>query len=151
MTAKRLKAVIRKIVSEEIKNQLNEIFINDKEKVNLVELSKEVKPKKQVKQVEKKQYTKNKSLNEVLNETVGLSSKSSETDEYPTMGGKPFDSSRMAEMLGYGSGKDVKRDMVGIDTAKKAGVDPNSVPDGVMNALTRDYSDLMKHINKKKQ
>ena len=60
MTAKRLKAVIRKIVSEEIKNQLNEIFINDKEKVNLVELSKEVKPKKQVKQVEKKQYTKNK-------------------------------------------------------------------------------------------
>ena len=151
MTAKRLKAVIRKIVSEEIKNQLNEIFINDKEKVNLVELSKEVKPKKQVKQVEKKQYTKNKSLNEVLNETVGLSSKSSETDEYPTMSGKPFDSSRMAEMLGYGSSKEVKRDMVGIDTAKKAGVDPNSVPDGVMNALTRDYSDLMKHINKKKQ
>ena len=151
MTAKRLKAVIRKIVSEEIKNQLNEIFINDKEKVNLVELSKEVKPKKQVKQVEKKQYTKNKSLNEVLNETVGLSSKSSETDEYPTMSGKPFDSSRMAEMLVYGSSKEVKRDMVVIDTAKKAGVDPNSVPDGVMNALTRDYSDLMKHINKKKQ
>ena len=151
MTAKKLKAVIRKIVSEEIKNQLNEIFINDKEKLNLVELSKEVEPKKQAKPEENKQYTKNESLNKVLNETVGLNKKSSEMDEYPTMSGKAFDSSRMAEMLGYGSTKEVKRDMVGIDTAKKAGVDPNSVPDGVMNALTRDYSDLMKHMNKKKQ
>ena len=41
-----------------------------------------------------------KTLNEVLNETVGLS-KGDEMDEYPTMGGGVFDSSR-SELLGYG-------------------------------------------------
>ena len=51
------------------------------------------KPKK-VQKKELVQYTKNKELNDVLNETVGLSKGDSEMDEYPTMGGGVFDSSR---------------------------------------------------------
>ena len=48
------------------------------------------------------QYTENSALNKVLNETVGLNDKSPEMDEYPTMGGGAFDSSRASELLGYG-------------------------------------------------
>ena len=45
--------------------------------------------------------------------------------------------------------EDVKRDMVAVDTFKKAGVSSEQVPEAVTNALTRDYSDLMKAMNKK--
>ena len=39
----------------------------------------------------------------------------------------------------------LQRDMVAVDTMKKAGVTSAQVPEHVTNALTRDYSDLMKH------
>ena len=40
--------------------------------------------------------------------------------------------------------------MAAVDTIKKAGVSVDQVPEDVQNALTRDYSGLMKAINKKK-
>ena len=46
---------------------------------------------------------------------------------------------------------DVKRDMVAVDTFKKAGVSSDQVPEAVTNALTRDYSGLMKAMDKKKK
>ena len=61
-----------------------------------------------------------------------------------------FDSSKMSEMMGYGKSDDMKRDMVAVDTIKKAGRSLEQVPDHVTNALTRDYSGLMKAIDKKK-
>ena len=94
------------------------------------------------------QYTKNKSLNDVLNETVGLSKK--QNSEYPTMGNGIFDSNKMTELLGYGQTEEVKRDMVAVDTIKKAGMSVDQVPEHVTNALTKDYSALMKALNKKK-
>ena len=98
---------------------------------------------------EKKTYTKNKSLNDVLNETVGLTKTKSQTEDYPTLGGGTFDTNRMAELMGYGQPEEAKRDMVAVDTLKKAGKSVNDVPEAVTNALTRDYSDLMKAMNKK--
>ena len=44
----------------------------------------------------------------------------------------------------------LKSDYVEQTLAEK-GVTPEQVGDGVVNALTRDYSDLMKVINKKKK
>ena len=73
----------------------------------------------------------------------------SQKDEYPTIGGKAFDTSRMSELMGYGKPEEVKRDMVAIDTFKRAGVTSEQVPEYVTNALTRDYSSLMNVINKK--
>ena len=64
-------------------------------------------------------------------------------------GGGTFDTSRMAELMGYGQPEEAKRDMVAVDTLKKAGKSVNDVPESLTNALTRDYSDLMKAINKK--
>ena len=69
------------------------------------------------------------SLNQILNETVGGiegNSGGGEFDEYPTMGGKAFDSTRMAEALGYGElaggNEEVAREMGAVKTIKDAGL-----------------------------
>jgi len=148
MTKKELVKIIREVVRREIKKEINEIFINE-QKTSEPQLA-DVIPYGQTEPKKKKvKYTKNKSLNDVLNETVGLSKQQSEMEEYPTLGGGAFDSTRMAEMMGYGKPEEARRDMVAVDTIKKAGKSVNDVPEHVTNALTRDYSGLMKAIEKK--
>ena len=153
MNKDKLLKVIELVVRKEIKKQLTEIFINDKEEIKLAEVIS--KPKsKVVKKKSKKQYTKNKALNEVLNNTKPLGT--SETDEYPSLGGGVLGSDNMAEVLGYGDlgrgqNKEKAREMAAVDSIKKAGVSVDAVPEDVQNALTRDYSGLMKAIDKKKK
>tara|TARA_Y100001938_G_scaffold134096_1_gene194202 strand:+ start:1635 stop:2084 length:450 start_codon:yes stop_codon:yes gene_type:complete len=145
MTKKALVKIIQEVVRREIKKEVSKIFIEEQKSSpkQLKDIIEQVpKQKTNVK------YTNNKSLNDVLNETVGLSKK---TDEYPTMGGGAFDTSRMTELLGYGQTEEVKRDMVAVDTIKKAGKSVDQVPEHVTNALTKDYSALMKALDKKKQ
>ena len=152
MTKKDLVKVIQEIVRREVKKEVKKIFIKeqttskDSAPVLADIVEQEIsQPKKEVK------YTKNKSLNDVLNETVGLSKKQSEFEEYPTLGGGTFDKSKMQELMGYGQSDEVKRDMAAIDTLKKAGKSVEDVPEHVTNALTKDYSGLMKALDKKKQ
>lgn len=141
--------IIELVVRKEVKKQVNEIFIKEN-KSSLKSLAPKTKPKK-VQKKEPVQYTSNKELNQVLNETVGLSKGDSEMDEYPTMGGGTFDSTRATELLGYGNGlglgadKETQRKVAAVQTMKEAGVSSEQLPDSVVNALTRDYSDLMKH------
>jgi hypothetical protein len=75
-------------------------------------------------------------------------------DEYPTMGGGTFDSTKMAQAIGYGNtmgSAEDKRKMGAIQTAQAAGVDTsNKAVQDVMGDLTRDYRDVMKAIDKKK-
>ena len=82
-------------------------------------------------------------MNKVLNETAG--GIQGEKSEYPTMSGGTFDTNKITELMGYGKPEEVKLDMVAVDSFKKAGVSSEQVPDHITNALTRDYSDLMKH------
>ena len=153
MNKNKLKNIIELVVRKEVKKQLSEIFINEKEEIKLSETISKPTPKKVVKKT-KKQYSKNSALNEVLNNTKPLGT--SEVDEYPTLGGGVLGSDNMAEVLGYGDlgmggNKEKAREMAAVDTIKKAGVSVDQVPEGVQNALTRDYSGLMKAINKKKE
>jgi hypothetical protein len=146
--------IIELVVRKEVKKQMTEIFINDKEEIKLSETISKPKPKKVVNKP-KKQYSKNPVLNEVLNNTKPLGS-TGQTDEYPSLGGGVLGSDNMAEVLGYGDlgrgqNKERAREMAAVDTIKKAGVSVDAVPEGVQNALTRDYSGLMKAINKKKE
>ena len=145
MTKKDLVKIIQEVVKREVQKEVKKIFIKEQvsEEPTIDMKSIVEEPKKQI------NYTKNKSLNKVLNETVGLSKSQSQTEAYPTLSGGAFDSSRMAELMGYGKSDEVKRDMVAVDTLKKAGKSVNDVPEAVTNALTRDYSDLMKAMNKK--
>ncbi len=153
MSKDKLKNIIELVVRKEVKKQLSEIFINEQKEIKLSEVISN-KPKPSVKQKPKKQYTKNKTLNEVLNNTKPLGS-SKQTDEYPTLGGGVLGSDNMAEVLGYGNlggvqNKEKAREMGAVDTIKKQGVSVDADPEDVQNALTRDYSGLMKAITKKK-
>ena len=139
MKASKLVSLIKEVVKQEVKKQVTDILINE---TNIPK----TKPVVKKKRVEEKKYTDNPTLNKILNETA-------QQEEYPTLGGGTFDSSRMTEMLGYGSGlgnKEVKREVATASTLQSAGMTPDSAPEHLTNALTRDYSGLMKAIDKKK-
>jgi len=151
MNKKELIKIIELVVRKEVKKQMTEIFINDEKEISLSET---ISKPKVAKKKSKKQYTKNKALNEVLNNTKPLGQQ--ETDEYPTLGGGVLGSDNMAEVLGYGDlgrgqNKERAREMAAVDSIKKAGVSVDQVPEDVQNALTRDYSGLMRAIDKKKK
>ena len=153
MNKDKLKNIIELVVRKEVKKQLSEIFINEEKEISLSETISKPKPKKVIKNP-KKQYTKNKMLNEVLNNTKPLGTQ--ETEDYPTLGGGVLGSDNMAEVLGYGDlgkgqNKERAREMGAVETIKKAGVSVDAVPEDVQNALTRDYSGLMKAMDKKKK
>ena len=119
MKANELKKIINRLVSEEVKKQLGEIFIN------------EIKSKRSTPIQE-----------------------STETSEYPTMGGKTFTTENMADLLGYGdmmpnNGKGMSNQGV-AEIAQKAGVAPEQVDPDVQKAITKDYRELMSKMNLKK-
>ena len=150
MTKKDLVKVIRKLVREEVKKEVGKILISEKKTISERQIKKPVIKKYKTKPT-KKVYTKdNVSLNDILNETVGLTQ--GQQEEYPDMGGKQYTTDNMADLLGYGdmASPELKRDKVAAQTLAEKGVTPDQVGDGVVNALTRDYSDLMKVINKDK-
>ena len=72
MNKDKLRNIIELVVRKEVKKQLSEIFINEKEEIKLAETISKPKPKKVINKP-KKQYTKNTALNEVLNQ-IELSS-----------------------------------------------------------------------------
>ena len=145
MTKKQLMKIIQEVVRKEVQKEVKKIFIKEETSNKLIDIIPKVSKPKQ-----ENHYTDNETLNKVLNETVGLSKKQTEFDEYPTVGGRAFDSSRVTELLGYGKPDEVKRDMAAVDTLRKAGKTTKDVPEHVTNALTRDYSDLMKSMSKKR-
>ena len=147
---KKVVSLIREIVKQEVQKEVKKILISEGAKaisnnINDVPevLSKPVPKKSEVKEVS---YTKDPTLNKILNETA----QNDEFAEYPTMGGGTFDSSRAAELLGYGGAgfgndKETARNVAAVQTMKEAGVSSEQLPDSVVNALTKDYSALMKH------
>jgi|TARA_B100000073_G_scaffold304939_1_gene273832 hypothetical protein len=158
MTKKELVKIIREVVKIEVKKQAKEIFINEYKKAKSSTLKSLAPKPKPVKKVapQKRDFVKgNDALNDVLNETVALS-KGDEMDEYPTMGGGTFDSSRASELLGYGDAlaaggnKEQQRNMAAAQTLREKNVNINDVPESLVNALTRDYSELMNHSKMKK-
>jgi|TARA_R100000789_G_C2990217_1_gene145891 hypothetical protein len=139
MTKQELQKIIQEAVRREVKKQIKKIFIKEETITQLKDVVPQVS-----KPSEEKHFTKNKFLNKVLNETVGLSKRDKRSEEYPTLSGDTFDTSRMGELMGYGKSEEVKRDMVAVDTLQKAGKSVEDVPEHITDALTRDYSKLMK-------
>ena len=163
MKKQELIKIIETVVRKEVKKQVNEIFIKEENSSSLTELvskpliekeftepiRKQYKPRKEV------NYTTNNALNKVLNETVG-GVPQGDGSGYKTMGGGVYDTNKMNDvLLGAGAGntkvsKEMKREIGAVETIKKAGVSVDQVPDHVTNALTRDYSSVMKAIDQKK-
>tara|TARA_B100000287_G_C20619280_1_gene775294 strand:+ start:112 stop:525 length:414 start_codon:yes stop_codon:yes gene_type:complete len=135
MKKSELKTIIRTIVREEVAMSIHEVLTELRQPTQQVS---QPKPKRKV--VEKKQFVKNSVLNDVLNETA-------QDDEWKTMGGGTYDSSRVNEIIGsaYGNQKPTGDQMIA-----SMGADPERVPDAIKDAVSRDYSGLMKAIDKKK-
>lgn len=125
-----IRKVIRQIVREEVAMAIGEV-VNELKQPSLSS-----KPKKKL--VEKKQFTNNSVLNDVLNETAA-------SDEWKTLGGGKFDSSKMNEVLGSSYGEMMSDNPNGT-LASEMGVNPSEAPD----FLTKDYRKVMKAIDKKK-
>ena len=175
MKKQELLKIIEAVVRKEVKKQMNEIFIKEENSSSLTELVSKPLTEKEVKEPIRKQYktkpkkevhyTSNETLNKVLNETVGGvpqgeagASQVGGYEDYPTLSGEVFDSSKINDVLaGSTAGaptsevvKQKKRDIGAVQTIKNARVKVDQVPDHVTNALTRDYSSVMKAIDQKK-
>ena len=166
--------IIEAVVRKEVKKQMNEIFIKEENSSSLTELvSKPITEKdfkkpirKQYKTKPKKEvhYTSNETLNKVLNETVGGVPQGEGGlpqvgyEDYPTLGDGVFDSNKINDVLagspkGAPSSEAVKqkrRDIGAVQTIKNARVNVDQVPEHVQDALTKDYSAVMKAIDQKK-
>ena len=127
-----IRTMIRQIVREEVAMAINEV-ITELKQPSLS--STQPKPKKKI--VEKKQFTKNSILNDVMNETV-------QNEEWKQMGGGTYDSGKMNEVLGKSYG-DMMSNSPNGNLAASMGVNPNDAPD----FLTKDYSGLVKAMDKK--
>ena len=149
--------IITEIVRREVKKEVKRIFINESSSMKLsaaipkIKSNKVVSTKKILQKPKKKyvEYTKNQSLNKVLNETVGGIPQGEGGgpqvegyEEYPTLTGEVFDSNRVDELAGGG---DVQRqrDIAAVQTVKEKGLSVDEVPEDLMNALTKDYSEIL--------
>ncbi len=175
-----LTKTLRKLIREEVEKAVRTEFVNFVSLMGEAKTPKRkvVKPKPKKKsvtetsikkmvndivtetpQVPQKKLSNNPVLNEILNQTDGGMPADPSMpiqqeqpvpqgqEEYPTMGGGTFDRSRMAEMLGYG-GETPQAQTQGMTTPDGAPI--QGVPDNVSTAMTRNYGDLMKAIDKKK-
>ena len=169
-----LTKTLRKIIREEVEKAVRTEFVNfvslmgettkpkkktikpKKKKISESSIKKmvnDIVPKQ--KTIQKRSLSNNPVLNDILNETQGglPTDPSVPTqpvpegqEEWPSMGGGTFDRSRMAEMMGYGG--EVPQTQ-GMKTPE--GTPIANVPDSISKAMTRNYGDLMKAIDKKKQ
>tara|TARA_A100001391_G_scaffold170214_2_gene131174 strand:- start:1567 stop:1962 length:396 start_codon:yes stop_codon:yes gene_type:complete len=118
-----IRTVIRRIVREEVAMAIQEV---------ITELKQPSQPQqKSEKIVEKKSFTKDSILNDVLNETA-------QQDEWKTMGGGKFDSSRMNEIIGsnYGDMMNSQSPTISVD---------GQTPD----FLKKDYREVLKKSEEK--
>ena len=142
-----IKTLIRQMVREEVAMVINEVITEMKEplqQINTVhtgEIRKNTTPKKKI--VEKKQYSSNSVLNDVLNETAN------DDSGWKTMGGGKFDSSKMNELVGGQYGEMMNNSSTNTDgsLARQMGMNPE---DPSANFLKKDYRAVMKAMNHKK-
>ena len=140
MKKSELRMMIREIVREEVALTVKEVI---KEIVGAEPNQKsKSKPKP-------KHYSKNKVLNDVLNETA----MGGNGEDWETLGGSTYTADRMNEVVGSSYADMMNGDKKpDADTVVKSmGGDPDEVGDTLKNALTRDYGDLMKAMDKKKR
>tara|TARA_B100000287_G_scaffold431125_1_gene487765 strand:+ start:952 stop:1362 length:411 start_codon:yes stop_codon:yes gene_type:complete len=121
-----IRTVIRKIVREEVAMAIQEVITEITKPTKQV-----VKPQSRKKVVEEKSYTNNSVLNDVLNETA-------QSEEWKTMGGGTYDSSKMNEVMSSQYGNMMGENMNNSDI-----IAPQESPE-VKNLFDRDFSGILK-------
>ena len=164
MDTKSFVKILRKVVREEVQTAVKEILSEQKvshKKVidhglslhGMVEQQEnpyEIKGRKR----KKKSFSKNEMLNDILNETAQTSDFSNmyegpavTQEEYPMMGDKMATNnvSSFASMMN----SNTPVNAIPTTDVNGAAVNQNALPDHLTSALTRDYSGIIKAINKK--
>ena len=121
-----IKTIIRQIVREEVAMAIKEVVTELKQPT-------QSQPKPQKKIIEKKSYTNNSVLNDVLNETA-------QGDDWKTLGGSEFTSDRMNELVGRQYG-----DMMN----QQPQVVPSSDP--MSQFLNKDYREVLEKTEEKQK
>ena len=138
------KLMIRKMVREEVAMAIHEVITEMKEplqQVNTVHNGEIRKTKPKKKMVEKKSYTSNSILNDVLNETAN--------DEWQTMGNGTYTSNKMNDVLRGQYGDMMNGGNVNVAPQTDINDRPvTNVPDHLMDAFTKDYSKTLKAMEK---
>jgi len=134
----KLKTMIRKIVREEVAMAISEV-VNELKQPSLSSqpMRKTSKTKSKKKIVEKKKFSNNSVLNDVLNETAA-------GDEWKTMGGGTYDSSKMEEVMSSQYGNMMQGEMDNSDI-----IAPQASPD-VKNLFNKDYRLILKKSQEKR-
>ena len=123
---KNIKTIIRQIVREEVAMAIKEVITELKQPTQSQPQPKKI--------IEKKSFTNNSVLNDVLNETAN-------GDDWKTLGGKEFTTDRMSELMGKQYG-----DMMNKNT-------PQAVPssDPMSQFLNKDYSEVLEKAEQKQK
>ena len=129
-----VKTLIRQIVREEVAMAIREVITELKKPTQKIS-----KPKPQKKIIEKKKYSKNSVINDILNETTL-------DDNLEAMGGWTYDSSKMNDVLSCAY-NDVSDNIPNGNLAASMGVNVNTPG---MDFLKKDYRAVMKAIDEKK-
>ena len=123
-----IKTIIRQIVREEVAMAIKEV---------ITELKQPSLSSKPIKPAEKKSYTTNSVLNDVLNETA-------QGGDWKTLGGGEFTTERMNELVGGQYANMMNDDN---DTPQQ-NVNPN---DPMSEFLNKDYSEVLKKADEKQK
>jgi len=153
--AKLLEVVVRKVVREELKPILTEVKKSRKpllsEKPNKNKPLSEIIDNVPLKKKPNMNFSKNSTLNDILLETY-------DSGEWKNLNGKTFTSNQaqgfdraaMASMLGYGDEHSRLNSMTPTIDPEGNPMNVNLEGTAIGDALTKDYSQLMKAINSKK-
>ena len=129
-----IKATIREIVREEVAMAIHEVITELKQPPQVMTAAtgeiRKTTPNKKI--VEKKTFSKNSVLNDMLNETA-------QDDEWKKMGGGTYTSDRVNEVASSQYG-----DL--MNGSSQQSVNPN---DPMAEFLNKDYRDVMKKVEKK--
>ena len=136
---KLLRKIIREEVSKAVRSALNESTVQVSSNINLQEIEDPM-PNRPI---AKKKYTKNKMLNHLLNETAATPA-SGELADWSSMNFK----SQMAQSYQQPTTNVMPLATSGID-GERVNMNNKGVA-ATVNAMTKDYSSLMKAIDKKK-
>ena len=158
-----LEVIVRKVVREELKPILKEIKQSSKPVIKENKVKEITKPfdpldvsdvletERIRKQTPKMKFSQNSMLNEMLNETAESGEwKNLDSRTFTAGQAQGFNRQAMAEQLGYGNGVPNAQSMMPTVDPDGNPLNVNIEGTAVGDALTKDYSKLMKTINAKK-
>lgn len=142
MTKKQLKGIIREIVREEVALSIKEV-------IRELKAPAASKPKPAQLKPSNVKYSKNKVLNEVLNETANSD------QQWEDIGAGTYTTDRMGDILKSSYGETLTPEKNGqIDPdamVASMGIRPDTVSDSVKSIFTKDYRSLMKKMDSRRR